>query len=326
MTSSDTKRRQNTENQRDMTVGNKSKPSVKRCTMRTKIIRDIFNFLHDNRSEYEYKGMEGSEQTKMSVLLSLFQPGVITRLKPADVRVDDPNFIDGSVITADFLLHIDFDKLLRQVKKLNDSYAGLNPVFSTASILRPVCGTDAMCLTLTFKRNPVRHVFSRIGDMFRRMAGIDNMIDIMDRSYDITAVLCGAMKDEDGGNRLFALSFDDTMMRMNEKKLINLYWTMPLSLLPLFSRTGSTMKRILYDTVNRRINHTFESISFERINHTFERNGEPVSKNNHESTRQNTTVEGCKISDPDSIICHICTGGRSVFYKVKNAVIKWLEK
>ena len=140
------------------------------------------------------------------------------------------------------------------------------------------------------------------------------MIDIMDRSYDITAVLCGAMKDEDGGNRLFALSFDDTMMRMNEKKLINLYWTMPLSLLPLFSRTGSTMERILYDTVNRRINHTFE------------RNGEPVSKNNHESTRQNTTVEGCKISDPDSIICHICTGGRSVFYKVKNAVIKWLEK
>lgn len=311
MTSSDTKRRQNTENQRDMTVGNKSKPSVKRCTMRTKIIRDIFNFLHDNRSEYEYKGMEGSEQTKMSVLLSLFQPGVITRLKPADVRVDDPNFIDGSVITADFLLHIDFDKLLRQAKKLNDSYAGLNPVFSTASILRPVCGTDAMCLTLTFKRNPVRHVFSRIGDMFRRMAGIDNMIDIMDRSYDITAVLCGAMKDEDGGNRLFALSFDDTMMRMNEKKLINLYWSIPL---PLFSRTGSTMEMILYDTVNRRINHTFE------------RNSEPVSKNNHEFTRQNTTAEGCKLYDPDSIICHICAGGKSVFYKVKNAVIKWLEK
>lgn len=286
---------------------------MKRCTMQTKIIRDIFNFLHDDRSIYD-KGMEGSEQTKMSVLLSLFQPGVITRLKPADVRVDDPAFIDGNVITADFLLHIDFDKLLRQAKKLNDSYAGLNPVFSTASILRPVCGTDAMCLTLTFKRNPVRHVFSRIGDMFRRMAGIDNMIDIMDRSYDITAVLCGAVKDEDGGNRLFALSFDDTMMRMNEKKLINLYWTMPLSLLPLFSRTGSTMERILYDTVNRRINHTFE------------RTGEPVSKSNHESTRQNTTVEGCKISDPDSIICHICTGGRSVFYKVKNAVIKWLEK
>lgn len=313
MTSSDTKRRQNTENQRDMTVGNKSKPSVKRCTMRTKIIRDIFNFLHDDRSVYD-KGMEGSEQRKMSVLLSLFQPGVITRLKPADVRVDDPNFIDGSVITADFLLHIDFDKLLWQAKKLKDNYAGLYPVFSTASILRPVSGTDAMCLTLTFKRNPVRHVFSRIGDMFRRMAGIDNMIDIMDRSYDITAVLCGAMKDEDGGNRLFALSFDDTMMRMNEKKLINLYWTIPPKQFTLFSRTGSTMERILYDTVNRRINHTFE------------RNGEPVSKNNHESTRQNTTVEGCKISDPDSIICHICAGGRSVFYKVKNAVIKWLEK
>ena len=258
--------------------------------------------------------MEGSEQKKMSVLLSLFQPDVITRLKPADVRVDDPNFIDGSVITADFLLHIDFDKLLWQAKKLKDSYAGLYPVFSTASILRPVSGTDAMCLTLTFKRNPVRHVFSRIGDMFRRMAGIDNMIDIMDRSYDITAVLCGAMKDEDGGNRLFALSFDDTMMRMNEKKLINLYWTIPPKQFTLFSRTGSTMERILYDTVNRRINHTFE------------RNGEPVSKNNHESTRQSTTVEGCKISDPDSIICHICTGGRSVFYKVKNAVIKWLEK
>ena len=313
MTSSDTKRRQNTENQRDMTVGNKSKPSVKRCTMRTKIIRDIFNFLHDDRSVYD-KGMEGSEQRKMSVLLSLFQPGVITRLKPADVRVDDPNFIDGSVITADFLLHIDFDKLLRQAKKLIDSYAGLYPVFSTASILRPICGTDAMCLTLTFKRNPVRHVFSRIGDMFRRMVGIDNMIDIMDRSYDITAVLCGAVKDEDGGNRLFTLSFDDTMMRMNEKKLINLYWTMPPKRFPLFSCTGSTMEMILYDTVNRRINHTFE------------RNGEPVSKNNHESTRQSTTVEGCKMSDPDSIICHICAGGRSVFYKVKNAVIKWLEK
>ena len=251
--------------------------------------------------------MEGSEQTKMSVLLSLFQPDVITRLKPADVRVDDPAFIDGSVITADFLLHIDFDKLLRQAKKIHD---GLYPVLSIASILRPVCGTDAMCLTLTFKRNPVRHVFSRIGDMFRRMAGIDNMIDIMDRSYDITAVLCGAMKDEDGGNRLFALSFDDTMMRLNMRKLTNPYGTA----LSLFSRTGSTMERILYDTVNRRINHTFE------------RNGEPVSKNNHESTRQNTTVEGCKISDPDSIICHICTGGRSVFYKVKNAVIKWLEK
>lgn len=258
--------------------------------------------------------MEGSEQKKMSVLLSLFQPGVITRLKPADVRVDDPNFIDGSVITADFLLHIDFDKLLWQAKKLIDSYAGLYPVFSTASILRPICGTDAMCLTLTFKRNPVRHVFSRIGDMFRRMAGIDNMIDIMDRSYDITAVLCGAVKDEDGGNRLFTLSFDDTMMRMNEKKLINLYWTMPPKQFSLFSRTGSTMEMILYDTVNRRINHTFE------------RNSEPVSKNNHEFTRQNTTTEGCKLYDPDSIICHICAGGKSVFYKVKNAVIKWLEK
>ena len=258
--------------------------------------------------------MEGSEQKKMSVLLSLFQPGVITRLKPADVRVDDPNFIDGSVITADFLLHIDFDKLLWQAKKLIDSYAGLYPVFSTASILRPVSGTDAMCLTLTFKRNPVRHVFSRIGDMFRRMAGIDNMIDIMDRSYDITAVLCGAVKDEDGGNRLFTLSFDDTMMRMNEKKLINLYWTMPPKQFSLFSRTGSTMEMILYDTVNRRINHTFE------------RNSEPVSKNNHEFTRQNTTAEGCKLYDPDSIICHICAGGKSVFYKVKNAVIKWLEK
>ena len=244
----------------------------------------------------------------MSVLLSLFQPGVITRLKPADVRVDDPNFIDGSVITADFLLHIDFDKLLRQAEKIND---GLYPVFSIASILRPVSGTDAMCLTLTFKRNPVRYVFSRIGDMFRRMIGIDNMIDIMDRSYNITAVLCGAVKDEDGGNRLFALSFDDTMMRMNEKKLINLYWSMPL---PLFSRAGSTMEMILYDTVNRRINHTFE------------RNSEPVSKNNHEFTRQNTTAEGCKLYDPDSIICHICAGGRSVFYKVKNAIIKWLEK
>lgn len=312
MTSPDTKlhqRRQNTENQRDMTtVGNKSKPSVKRCTMRTKIIRDIFNFLHEDHSGYS----EGSEQTKMSVLLSLFQPDVITKLKPADVRVDDPAFIDGNVITADFLLHIDFDKLLRQAKKLNDSYAGLYPVFSTASILQPVWGTDAMCLTLTFKRNPVRHVFSRIGDMFRRMAGIDNVIDIRDRSYDITAVLCGAVKDEDGGNRLFAFSFDDTMMRMNKKKLTDLYWTVPL--LPLFSRTGSTMERILYDTVNRRINHTFEG------------NGGPVSKSNHESVRQNTIVEGCKISDPDSIICHICAGVKSVFYKVKNTVIKWLEK
>lgn len=261
--------------------------------------------------------MEGSKQRKMSVLLSLFQPGVITRLKPADVRVDDPNFIDGSVITADFLLHIDFDKLLWQAEKIND---GLYPVFSIASILRlrPVSGTDAMCLTLTFKRNPVRYVFSRIGDMFRRMVGIDNMIDIMDRSYDITAVLCGAVKDEDGGNRLFTLSFDDTMMRMNEKKLINLYWTVhpkQFSLFSqLFSRAGSTMEMILYDTVNRRINHTFE------------RNSEPVSKNNHEFTRQNTTAEGCKLYDPDSIICHICTGGKSVFYKVKNAVIKWLEK
>lgn len=282
--------------------------------MRTKIIRDIFNFLHDDSSVYD-KGTDGSEQAKMSVLLSLFQPDVITRLKPADVRVDDPNFIDGSVITADFLLHIDFDKLLRQAQKLKDSYTGLYPVFSTASILRPVCGTDAMCLTLTFKRNPVCHVLSRIGDMFRRIAGIDNMIDIRDRSYDITAVLCGAVKDEDGGNRLFAFSFDDMMMRMNEKKLIDLYWTAsPLQLLPLFSRTGSTMERILYDTVNRQLNRKFE------------RNGEPVSKSDHESVRQNTTAEGCKISDPDSIICHICTGGKSVFYKVKNAVIKWLEK
>lgn len=308
MTSSDTKRRQNTENQRDMTVGNKSKPSVKRCTMRTKIIRDIFNFLHDNRSEYDYKGMEGSEQTKMSVLLSLFQPGVITRLKPADVRVDDPDFIDGSVIIADFLLHIDFDKLLQQAKKIND---GLYPVFSTASILRPVSGTDAMCLTLTFKRNPVRYVFSRISNMFERMAGINDMrYDIRNRSYDITAVLCGAMEDEDGGSRLFALSFDDAMMRLNKRKLTNPYGTA----LSLFSRTGITMEKILYDTVNRQLNRKFK------------RNGRSVSKSNHESTRQNTTVEGCKISDPDSIICHICTGGRSVFYKVKNAVIKWLEK
>lgn len=321
MTSSDTKRRQNTENQRDMTVGDKSKPSVKRCTMRTKIIRDIFNFLHDDRSvyDYSYKGMEGSEQKKMSVLLSLFQPDVITRLKPADVRVDDPNFIDESVITADFLLHIDFDKLLRQAKKLKDSYAGLYPVFSTASILRPVSGTDAMCLTLTFKRtfkrNPVRYVFSRISDMFERMAGINDMrYDIRNRSYDVTAVLCGAMKDEDGGNRLFALSFDDTMMRMNEKKLINLYWTIPPKQFSLFSRTGITMEKILYDTVNRQLNRKFK------------RNGGPVSKSNHESVRQSTTMEGCKMSDPDSIICHICAGGRSVFYKVKNAVIKWLEK
>ena len=248
MTSSDTKRRQNTENQRDMTVGDKSKPSVKRCTMRTKIIRDIFNFLHDNRSEYDYKGMEGSGQTKMSVLLSLFQPGVITKLKPADVRVDDPDFIDGSVITADFLLHIDFDKLLRQAKKIHD---GLYPVLSIASILRPVSGTDAMCLTLTFKRNPVRHVFSRISDMFERMAGINDMrYDIRNRSYDVTAVLCGAMEDKDGGSRLFALNFDDAMMRLNMRKLTNPYGTA----LSLFSRTGITMEKILYDTVNRQLN------------------------------------------------------------------------
>ena len=73
------------------------------------------------RNDHSVYG-KASEQVKMAVLLSLFQPGVITRLKSADVRVDDPDYIDGSVITADFLLHIDFDKLLRYAKKLMTDY------------------------------------------------------------------------------------------------------------------------------------------------------------------------------------------------------------
>ena len=302
MTSPNTKRCQNMENQRGTSVNNK--PPVKRCTMQTKTIREIFDFLHDAvRNDHSVYG-KASEQVKMAVLLSLFQPGVITRLKSADVRVDDPDYIDGSVITADFLLHIDFDKLLRYAKKLND---GLYPVLSTVSLLRPVRGTDVMYMTLMFKRNPVRHMFSKIGDMIGCMVGVDNKIyDIKNWSYDVTAVLCGVSEDEDSKNSLFALRFDDAMMRMNEKKLTDPYGTAD----HLFFRTGITIERMLYDTVNRRLNRVFE------------RNGELTSKSNHEVVSAETVKGGCKIGDSDSIICRICI----VFRKAKNVFIKWIKE
>lgn len=264
MDAHNTKRRQKPSAQKQSGVTTKDDSrSKKRYTFQTKTVKDILKFTRNAAvDEYSAYG-QSNKNIMLSTLLPLFQRGVLAKLTSADIRVDDPDYINGNLITADFLLHVDIDKFMQAARKLyNTSYPGI--MINTISRIKPIDCTDVMCLTIVFKRKPYRGIVDKAFDIF---FGFNNKTyDIKHSSYDITAALCFGTENDDGSEKtsLSILKFNDDIMRMNFKKLLNSLNSYDLSssygkvIKDLFIQTGIKMEQVLYDTVNRRLNRDFE--------------------------------------------------------------------
>lgn len=287
---------------------------TKRCTLQTKKIRDIFGFIHNKIKNGNPVYGKLSERLKMSVLMPLFQPGVITKLKSADIRVDDSRFINGNVIVADFLLHIDIDKYMQYAKSINDDL--LYPISRITSLIRPIDGTDAVCLTIMFRRKRLFNIIHKICEVFDKIWGIDTLYDVNNGLYNVTGMLVCMTNDNDKEkNSLASLMINDTVMRMNYKKLADPFGVAD----KLIIKTGIMMERMLYNTVNRKLNYMFEQNREQLI----QSKCKEMTRHNEKSSmteRDNADMDLDSIDLTHKIYYRM----KSIWRKTKDSAIRWL--